>query len=110
MGWPGGKSMIRCTRLILEIGLSLYISREKGDHYYIQTRNKDIFSHDNLILNAPKGARNTKRTVLMPPGHSIILLKSNFNAAERSVKRSFISIIPRVYSISLANRVCTARG
>ena len=57
MGWPGGKSTIRCPRLILEIDLSLYISREKGDHYYIQTRNKDIFSHDNLILNAPKGAR-----------------------------------------------------
>ena len=57
MGWPGGKSMIRCTRLILEIDLSLYISREKGDHYYIQTRNNDIFSHDNLILKAPKGAR-----------------------------------------------------
>ena len=31
--------------------------KEKGDHYYIQTRNNDIFSHDNLILKAPKGAR-----------------------------------------------------
>ena len=57
MGWPGRKNTIRCTCLILEIGLSLYISREKGDHYYIQTRNNDIFSHDNLILYAPKGAR-----------------------------------------------------
>ena len=30
-----------------------YISNtklEKGDHYYIQTRHKDIFSHYNLIL------------------------------------------------------------
>ena len=31
-------------------GLSLYISREKGDHYDIQTRLKDLFSHYNLIL------------------------------------------------------------
>ena len=23
---------------------------EKGDHYYIQTRNEDLFSHYNLIL------------------------------------------------------------
>ena len=23
---------------------------EKGDHYYIQTRRKDLFSHYNLIL------------------------------------------------------------
>ena len=22
----------------------------KGDHYYIQTRHKDLFSHNNLIL------------------------------------------------------------
>ena len=30
-----------------------YISNtnlEKGDHYYIQTRYKDLFSHYNLIL------------------------------------------------------------
>ena len=26
------------------------IYREKGDHYYIQTRHNDIFSHYNLIL------------------------------------------------------------
>ena len=26
---------IRCTRLVLEIGLSLYISREKGGHYIL---------------------------------------------------------------------------
>ena len=28
----------------------LYISRGKGDHYLIQTRYKDLFSHYNLIL------------------------------------------------------------
>ena len=51
---------------------------EKGDHYYIQTRYKDLFSHYNLILrNVPKSARKYKRNVLMPPGHPVILLKSN---------------------------------
>ena len=27
-----------------------YTKLEKGDHYYIQTRHKDLFSHYNLIL------------------------------------------------------------
>ena len=31
-------------------GLSVYISREKGNHYYILTRHKDLFSNYNLIL------------------------------------------------------------
>ena len=26
---------------------------EKGDHYYIQTRHKDLFSHYNLTLRKP---------------------------------------------------------
>ena len=56
---------------------------ENGDHYYIRTWHKDLFSHYNLILrkllrkNVPKSARKYKRDVLMPPGHPIILLKSN---------------------------------
>ena len=56
---------------------------EKGDHYYIQTRQKDLFSHyqsyskKTLRKNVPKSARKYKRNVLMPPGHPIILLKSN---------------------------------
>ena len=48
---------------------------EKGEHYYIKTRHKDLFSHYNLILE--KSARKYKRNVLMPPGHPIKLLKSN---------------------------------
>ena len=54
---------------------------EKGDHYYIQTRHKDLFSHYNLILrkllqkNVPKSARKYKRNVLMLPGNPIILVK-----------------------------------
>ena len=42
--------MIAFSSLVLEYGLSLYISREKGDHYFIQSRLKDLFSHYNLIL------------------------------------------------------------
>ena len=29
---------------------SMHIFRQKGDHYYIQTRHNDIFSHYNLFL------------------------------------------------------------
>ena len=64
-------------------GLSLYISREKDDCYYIQTWHKDLFSNYNLILrklyqkNALKSAQKYKRNVFMAPGHPIILLTSN---------------------------------
>ena len=30
--------------------ISLHISREKGDHYYVETRHKDLFPHFNLII------------------------------------------------------------
>ena len=66
---------------------SLYISWERGDHYHIQTRHNDLFfSHCNLVLgklkeNWPeKRSKTTERVyqiVPMPPGHPIILLKSN---------------------------------
>ena len=48
---------------------------EKGDHYYIKTRDKDLFfplqsySKKTLRKNVPKSARKYKRNVLMPPGH-----------------------------------------
>ena len=70
---------------------------EKGDHYYIQTRHKDLFSHYNLILRklyekmSRKALENTNEIRSCPPGHPIILLKSNqFNMAAVSVKRSII--------------------
>ena len=73
---------------------------EKGDHYYIQTQQKDLFfplqpySKKTLRENVPKSARKYKRNVLMPPGHPIILLKSNlFNMAAVSVKRSIRAVI-----------------
>ena len=73
MGWPGGMSTIRCTRLVLEISsfrLSLYIS---GGKAIIITRHNDLFSHYNLILRKlfkkmpQKALINTKQNVLMPP-------------------------------------------
>ena len=33
---------------------SLFISQEKGDHYYIQTQHNDLFSHNNLFLGKLK--------------------------------------------------------
>ena len=43
---------------------SMCISREKGDHYYIQTRQNDLFSHYNLFLGKLKKARvNTDASV-----------------------------------------------
>ena len=53
---------------------------EKGDHYYIQTRHKDLFPHYNLKKSLRKNvpsARKYKQNVLMPPGHPITLLKWN---------------------------------
>ena len=53
---------------------------EKDDHYYIQTRHNDFFfplqsySKKTLRKNVPKSAWKYNRNVLMPPGHSIILL------------------------------------
>ena len=32
----------------------MYTSWEKGDHYYIQTRDNDLFSHYNLFLGKLK--------------------------------------------------------
>ena len=56
---------------------SIYISREKGDHYYIQTRHNDLFSYYNLFLvklkekkMVRKACVNTERVywiVLVPP-------------------------------------------
>ena len=75
----------------------MYISREKGYHYYIQTRHKDRFSR-NPFLGKLKGKLARKALVntvasisdrAHVPGHPIILLKSNyFNMAAALEKRS----------------------
>ena len=36
---------------------------EKGDHHYIQTRHKDLFSHYNLILRKLKKKCSEKRSL-----------------------------------------------
>ena len=78
---------------------SMYISREKGDHYYIQARDNDLFfslqsfSRKTYRKIGPKSARKYSASIsgcVHPPGHPIILLKANkFNMAAVSVKRSF---------------------
>ena len=78
MGCPRGHSLIIYARFWGKKRTSLYISREKDDHYYIQTRRNDPFSHYNLFLRklkeklARKARVNTERVyriVLMPPGN-----------------------------------------
>ena len=70
------------------------ISREKGDHYFIQTRITIFFLGKRKEKLARKARVNTERVhriLLMPPRHPIILLTSNlFNMATVSVKRSIL--------------------
>ena len=91
---PRGHSLSISLRFSGKKRTSLYISREKGDHYYIQTRHNDIFLGKLKEKLARKARVNTEpvyRIVLRPPGYPIILLKSNkFNMAAVSVKWSII--------------------
>ena len=81
-----------CTRLVIEI----WSFTGKGDHYYILTRHNDQFSHYNLMLRklqekmSRKALVNTKRNLLMLPGHPIILLKSNlYQYGDRNGKKVY---------------------
>ena len=94
-GMPRGHSFSIYGHFSGKKRTSLYISWEKGVHYYIQTRHNDLFSHCNPIAkkNGPKSVRTytewVYQIVFMPPGHPIILLKSNkLNMAAVSVKTS----------------------
>ena len=40
---PRGRSLSIYERFSGKKRTSMYISREKGDHYYIQTRHNDLF-------------------------------------------------------------------
>ena len=51
---PRGHSLSIYARFSGKKRTSLYISREKGDHYHIQTRHNDLFSHYNLFLGKRK--------------------------------------------------------
>ena len=76
-GMPRGHSLRIYGRFSGKQRTSLYISREKGNHYYIQTRHNDIFQfHYNLFHGklketlARKARVNTERVYwigLMPP-------------------------------------------
>ena len=54
MGCPGGTLSDIHARFSGKKRTSMYISRQKGDHYYIQTRHNDLFSHYNLFLGKLK--------------------------------------------------------
>ena len=47
---PRGHLLSIYARFSGKKGTSMYISQENGDHYYIQTRHNDLFSHNNLFL------------------------------------------------------------
>ena len=49
-----GHSLTIYARFWSKKRTSIYISREKGDHYYIQTRHNDLFSHYNLFVGKLK--------------------------------------------------------
>ena len=59
-GMPRGHSLSIYARFSGKKRTSLYISWEKGDHYYIQTRHKDLFSHYNLILRKRQEKKSRK--------------------------------------------------
>ena len=47
---PGGHSLSIYARFSGKKRTSMYFSRGKGDHFYIQTRHNDLFSRYNLFL------------------------------------------------------------
>ena len=66
---------------------SLYISRQKGDHYYIQTRHNDLFSHYNLFSKLKhKFARKARIYILSEYIGSRCVL-NKFNMVTVSVRK-----------------------
>ena len=60
---PRGHSRSIYARFSGKKRTSLYISQEKGDDYYIQTRHNDLFSHYNLFLGKCKEKLTEKARV-----------------------------------------------
>ena len=82
----GGRSLGIYARFSGKKRTSMFISREKGDHYYIQTRHNHLFFPLQFFLGklkeklARKARVNTDASIsdrAYAPGHPIILLKSN---------------------------------
>ena len=75
--------MIAFFSLVLEIWFfSVYFSGKRRSLLHSNTAQGSFFplqpySKKTLRENVPKSNRKYKRNVLMPPGHPIILLKSN---------------------------------
>ena len=86
MGCPGGTRSDIYARFSGKKRTSTYISRQKGDHYYIQTRHNDLFfplqsfSRKRKEKSARKARVNTDASIsdrTDAPWASRILLKSN---------------------------------
>ena len=60
---PRGHSLSIYARFLGKKRTLMYIFREKGDHYYIQTRHNNLFSHYNLFLGKLKGKLAQKARV-----------------------------------------------
>ena len=76
-------TMIAFSRLVLEVwSFTVYFSGKRRSLLHQNTAQESFLplkSHSKKTLrtNVPKSVRKYKRNVLMPPGHPIILLKSN---------------------------------
>ena len=70
---PKGHSLSIYARFSGKKRTSIYISREKGDHYYIQTRHNDLFSHYNLFLGKLKEKVTRKARVILMRVYRIVL-------------------------------------
>ena len=68
-GMPRGHSLSIYARFSGKKRTSLYISREKGDHYYIQTRHNDLFIgklKEKMVRKARLITEQVYRILLMP--------------------------------------------
>ena len=81
-----GHVLSTCVNFLGKKRTSVYISREKGDHHYIQTWHNDFFGYYNLFLGKLKEKLALKARInregvyqimLMSHGHPRICLKSH---------------------------------
>ena len=70
---PKGHSLSIYARFSGKKRTSIYISREKGDHYYIQTRHNDLFSHYDLFLGKLKEKVTRKARLILMRVYRIVL-------------------------------------
>ena len=81
-GIPRGHSLTIYAGFSGKKRTSMHISRKKGDRYCSQRRHNDLFFSLHFFLGKLKErlarkARVNMRSCSRPPGHPIILLKSN---------------------------------